>query len=155
MITVDSDGNPAGNEDVPFSVLPGAIQKGINANIPTGATALATDSTQTVNVRTIDGVVLYTTTFTTSGASTKVTVNSAGDAASLPTTTTTTFGTLTKTVQNELQTLATANGVTTTIADTQSINVYTEANGTVLYSATLQRHQHQEHQRDVRHHDHG
>ncbi len=137
LITVDSDGNPAGNEDVPFSVLPSAIQKGINANIPTGATALATDSTQTVNVRTIDGVVLYTTTFTTSGASTKVTVNSAGDAASLPTTTTTTFSALTKTVQNELQTLATANGVTTTIADTQSINVYTEANGTVLYSATL------------------
>ena len=136
-ITVDADGNPAGNEDVPFSVLPTTIQNGINALVPTGSTALAATSTQTVNVRTVDGVVLYTTTFASSGASTKVTVNTAGTAASLPSQTTTTFSALTSTVQTAIQTLATANGVSGTIASTQSINVYTEANGTVLYSATL------------------
>ena len=137
MITVDSDGNLAGNEDVPFSVLSSTIQNGINTLAPSGATALASDSTQTVNVRTVDGVVLYSTNFTSSGASTKVTVNSTGAAASFPSTTTSTFGALSSTVQSAIQTLATANGVAGTIASDQSIDVYTESNGTVLYSATL------------------
>jgi hypothetical protein len=136
-ITVDSNGNPAGNEDVPFSVFSSTIQNGLNNLAPAGATKLAVDSTQTVNVRTIDGVVLYTTSFTSNGATTKVTVNSAGTAANLPSQTTTTFGALDSKVQTAIQTLATANGVSGTIASDQSVNVYTEANGTVLYSATL------------------
>jgi hypothetical protein len=136
-LTVDSAGNAVGNEDVPFSVLSSTIQAGINTLVPTGSTALAADSTQTVNVRTIDGVVLYSTTFTSTGASTKVTVNSTGAAASAPTQTTTTFGALSSAVQTAIQTLATANGVSGTIASDQTINVYTEANGTLLYSVTL------------------
>jgi hypothetical protein len=111
LITVDAAGNPAGRENLPFSVLPTAIQDGLNAGAPTGASKLATDSTQPVAVRTVDGVVLYTTTFTTSGADAKV--------------------------KTSIQTLANANGVAGTIADTQSITVYTESNGAVLYSATL------------------
>ncbi len=137
IITVDANGNPLGNENITFSVLPSAIQGAINGNLPSGATALTSDSTQSVRVRTVDGVVLYSTDFTVSGATSTVTVNAAGDVASLPAQTTTTFSTLTSTMRNSLQTLATANGVSGTIADTQSIDVYTEANGTVLYSATL------------------
>lgn len=137
LITVDAAGNPAGRENLPFSVLPAAIQDGLNAGAPTGATKLAMDSTQLVAVRTVDGVVLYTTTFTTSGAKTKVTVDSTGVAANLPTSTTTTFGALDAKVKTSIQTLANANGVAGTIADDQSITVYTEASGAVLYSATL------------------
>jgi hypothetical protein len=137
IITVDANGNPVGNENVTFSVLPLGIQGAINGNLPSGAMALTSDSTQTVRVRTVDGVVLYSTDFTVNGTTSTVTVNAAGKVASLPTQTTTTFGALTSTVKTSLQTLATANGVSGTIADTQSIDVYTEANGTVLYSATL------------------
>ncbi|HEX3357244.1 MAG TPA: hypothetical protein VHS31_09760 [Tepidisphaeraceae bacterium] len=137
VITVDANGNPVGNENITFSVLPSAIQGAINGNLPSGATALTSDSTQSVRVRTVDGVVLYSTDFTVNGTTSTVTVNAAGDVAGLPTQTTTTFGALSSTVQTSLQTLATANGVSGTIADTQSIDVYTEANGAVLYSATL------------------
>jgi hypothetical protein len=136
-VTVDSAGNPAGNQQLPFSVFSSTIQAGLNALAPTGATALASTSTQNVNVQTVDGIVTYTTTFTVSGTVSKVTVGTDGKAISLPATTTTTFSALTSTVQTELQTLATADGVTGTIAANQSINVLTETNGTVIYSATL------------------
>ena len=45
-ITVDSNGNPVGHQELPFSVLPGTIQNGINAHLPSGATALASTSAQ-------------------------------------------------------------------------------------------------------------
>ena len=51
LITVDAAGNPAGRENLPFSVLPTAIQDGLNNGAPAGATKLATDSTQQVAVR--------------------------------------------------------------------------------------------------------
>lgn len=137
VISVDSAGNPVGNQNLPFSVIPAAIQSGINANLPTGTTALATDSTQTVRVQTLDGVVLYSTTFNVSGASTTITVNSAGTLTSLPSTTTTTFDQLTTTVQSALQTLVAAKGYTDTIPTTTAVDVYTEANGATLYSVKL------------------
>src|SRR5205807_8081655 len=90
-----------------------------------------------VRVRTANGITTYSTTFTTSGTSTTVTVNASGQLATLPSHTTAQFSTIPQAAQTELQTLATANGVATTIAATQSVNVYDEANGTTIYSVTL------------------
>ncbi len=137
-ITVDSAGDPVGNQQLPFSVFSTTIQNALNTNKPTGATALASTSTQNVNVQDTDGVTTYSTTFTASGTTTTVTVNAAGTLTSLPTTTTTTFSALSPSLQTELQTLATADGVTTAIASTQSVTKLTETNGTVLYSVSLE-----------------
>ena len=137
VVSVDASGNPVGNQSLPFSALPTAIQNGLNTNRPSGATALDASSTQTVRVRTANGVTTYSTTFTTSGTSTTVTVNASGQLATLPSHTTAQFSTIPQAAQTELQTLATANGVATTIAATQSVNVYDEANGTTIYSVTL------------------
>jgi hypothetical protein len=137
VVSVDANGNPVGNQSLPFSALPTAIQNGLNSSRPSGATALDSSSTQTVRVRTANSVTTYSTTFTTSGTSTTVTVNASGQLASLPSHTTAQFSTIPQAAQTELQTLATANGVTTTIAATQSVNVYDEANGTTIYSVTL------------------
>jgi hypothetical protein len=136
-VTVDSSGNPVGNQQLPFSVIPTAIQTALNSHAPAGATALATTSTQIVDVQTTDGVITYSTTFTASGTQSTITVDIAGALTSLPSTTTTTFSALSTGVQTELQTLATADGVTTTISANQSINVLTETNGTIIYSAEL------------------
>ena len=136
-VIVDAAGNPVGNQRLPFSVLPSAIQTALNNNAPTGATALAGTSTQSVDIRNVDGVQTYTVPFTVSGTTTAVTVNLTGDLVSLPSTSTTTFADLSSIVQTELQTLATADGVTGTISSTQSVTVLTETNGTVLYSITV------------------
>jgi hypothetical protein len=136
-IAVDSSGNPVGNQSIPFSTLPTAIQGYINNNLPTGATALAATSTQIVNVRTIDGVVTYSTQFTTTGTTTTVTVDSAGDLVTPTAVTTEDFSAIPQAAQTELQTLATAEGVTATIATTQSVTVFAELNGTTVYSVTL------------------
>lgn len=136
-IAVDANGNPVGNQELPFSALPGAIQGFINANIPTGATALDAASTQTVHVRTIDGVVTYATDFTVSGTTTKVIVDLAGAAVTPTAATTTTFDLIPTLAHDELQALATAEGVTATIPTTQTVTVFTELNGTVIYSVTL------------------
>jgi hypothetical protein len=138
-IQVDSAGNPVGNESLPFSVIPTAIQTGLNAAAPVGATALATTSTQAVKVTSADGLTTYSTTFTTTGTQTTVTVNNAGTLTNLPTTTTasTTFGAIPTVAQTELQTLATADGVSGTIATTQAVEQYTEASGNVIYAVTL------------------
>jgi hypothetical protein len=136
-ISVDSAGNPVGDQNLPFSVFSTTIQNALNQHAPTGATALTSTSTQNVKVQTTDGITTYSTTFTTSGTTTTVTVNSAGTLTSLPTTTTTTFSALPTVVQTQLQTLATADGVTTSIAATQSVTELTETNGTILYSVSL------------------
>jgi hypothetical protein len=136
-VIVDAAGNPVGNQRLPFSVLPSAIQTALNKNAPTGATALADTSTQSVDVRNVDGVQTYTVPFTVSGTTTTVTVDITGDLVSLPSSSTTTFSDLSSIVQTELQTLATADGVTGTISSTQSVMVLTETNGTVLYSITV------------------
>lgn len=136
-ISVDSNGNPVGHESIPFSTLPSAIQNGLNNNKPSGATALGSSSTQTVDVLTANGVTFYSTSFTTNGTTTTVTVNASGTATSLPATTNAQFSTIPSAAQTELQTLATANGVAGTISSTQSVTVYNEGNGTTIYSVTL------------------
>jgi hypothetical protein len=136
-VTVDSSGNPTGNQSLPFSVFSTAIQNGLNTNRPSGATALDTTSTQAVRVRTLDGVTTYSTTFTTGGTTTTVTVDASGKLTKLPSHQTAQFSTIPAAAQKELQTLATAGGVSGTIAGTQTVQVYDEANGTTIYSVTL------------------
>ena len=136
-ISVDSNGDPVGNQSIPFSVLPTAIQGFLNAHVPTGSTALATTSTQTVTVRTLNGVTSYSVTFTGTGTTTTISVNSTGTLVTLPSTSSVDFDTLPTAAQTELQTLATADGVTTTIASTQTVSAYNEGNGTTIYTVTL------------------
>lgn len=138
-ISVDANGNPVGRQDLPFSVLPAPIQNGINDHLPSGATALASTSTQTVNVRTTNGTTFYSTSFTVSGVTSTVTVDSTGALATVPSTTTTTFASLESSdsaAASGLQTLATENGAGT-ISSSQIITVYNEGNGTTIYSVTL------------------
>lgn len=136
-ISVDSNGNPVGNENIPFSAIPTAIQNGLNSNRPAGAAALAVNSTQTVDVRTANGMTTYSTTFTRSGTQMTVTVNATGQLTKLPSHSTTQFQNIPAAAQKELQTLATADGVSGTISSTQTVDVYDEANGTTIYSVTL------------------
>lgn len=136
-VSIDANGNPVGNQTLPFSVMPTTIQTALNTNRPSGATALATTSTQNVNVRTNNGVTTYSTTFTTTGTSTTVTVDESGALAKLPSHSTTTFSALSTVVQNAISTLATDNGVTATIAGTTTVQAYDEANGTTIYSITV------------------
>jgi hypothetical protein len=110
----------------------------LNSNAPSGATALDTTSTQKVSIRTANGVTTYTVKFTASGTTSTVTVNSAGVLTSLPSTSTTTFSTIPVAAQTELQTLATADGVSTAIDSAASVRAYDEANGTIIYTITLQ-----------------
>jgi hypothetical protein len=138
-VTVDANGNPVGNEVLPFSALPTGIQGAVNANVPSGATALDPTSTQNVVVRTTDGITTYSTTFTSSGTKSTVTVDAGGNLTNLPSHSTTTYSglqTSAPAAAAELSTLATADGVST-IASTQTIQVYTETNGTVVYSVHL------------------
>lgn len=138
-VSVDASGDPVGNQDLPFSVIPTTIQNGLNANAPTGATALDSTSTQDVSVQTIDGVTLYTTSYTFGSTTSQVTVKKDGSVGTLPTHTTTTYADLTtsdSTAATEMQTLATAEGAGT-IDTTTSVDVYTEANGTILYSVSV------------------
>jgi hypothetical protein len=136
-ITVDSNGNPVGNEVLPFSVLPTAIQNGLIANAPSG-TSLSSSSTQNVFITTQDGVTLYTMQFNSTGTRTSITVNSSGDLTSLPSVTSTTYADVPSAAATELQTLATADGVSTSIASTQKVLEFSESNGTTVYSLTLQ-----------------
>ena len=136
-ISVDAAGNPVGNQRLPFSVIPSTIQNALNANAPSGATALASDSTQSVSVRTINGVTTYSTTFTATGTTTTVTVDATGKLTTLPSSSKTDFQSIPSAAQTELQALATAKGVTGTISATQSVRAYNEGNGTTIYSVTL------------------
>lgn len=136
VISVDTNGNPVGNERVPLSTLSTTIQDGLTSNAPSGATALA--STDLVSVRTIDGVTTYTANYTSTGTQTTVTVGTDGALVSLPTTTQVDFSTLPAAAQAELQTLATADGVSGTISSTQTVSAYAELNGTTIYTVRLQ-----------------
>jgi hypothetical protein len=134
-ISVDAQGNPVGNQRLPFSVIPSAIQTALNGNMPAGATALSDGSI--VNVHTVNGLTLYSATFSSTGVSTTITVDAAGTLTSLPTHSMTSFSELTSAAQTELQTLATNSGATGTIDASQRIAVMTEVNGTGLYSLTV------------------
>lgn len=136
-VSIDASGNPVGNVNLPFAAIPASIQTALNNNRPSAADALATTATQNVSIRTNSGITTYSTTFTTSGTSTTVTVDATGALAKLPSHSTTTFSALSQTVQNAINALASANGVTATIAGTQTVQVYDEANGTTIYSVTV------------------
>jgi hypothetical protein len=136
-VSVDANGNPVGNAQLPFSAIPAAIQTALNTNAPSGATPLATDATDKVSVRTANGVTTYTVKFTASGTTSSVTVNAAGVLTNLPGTSSTTFSTIPIEAQTELQTLATADGVSAAIATDAPVRAYDEANGTTIYSITL------------------
>ena len=136
-ISVDANGNLVGNVTLPFSAVPTAIQNGLNANAPAGATALASTSTQSVRIATLNGVTTYSTTFNSTGTRTTVSVNAAGTLTSLPSQSKVQFSTIPVAAQTEIQTLATADGVTGTIAGTQSVSAYDEANGKTVYSVQL------------------
>jgi hypothetical protein len=137
-VTVDAAGDPGGDQQLPFSVFSTTIQNALNAGAPTGATALAATSTQTVAVKTSDGITTYATTFDVSGTDTTVTVDAAGAAVTPASKATVDFSTIPAAAQTELQALATAKGYTGTIATTQSVTAYTETGGaTTLYAVTL------------------
>jgi hypothetical protein len=137
LISVDGSGNPVGDQVLPFDVIPTAIQNALNSNAPSGATALASTSTQNVTVQTADGVTTYSTNYVVSGTSDVVTVNSSGQLTGLPTFSTTEFQDIPTAAQTELQTLANDYGVTGTVSATQSVKVYTESGGTAIYAVTL------------------
>ncbi len=136
-LTVDVNGNSVGRLTAPFSAMPLAIQTGINANRPAGAAELEVTSTQAVDVKTVDGVTTYSTTFTSTGTRTTITIDATGQLVDLPTTTTTQFQNAPTAVQTELQALATTLGSTGTIASDATVSIYTEANGTQIYTVSV------------------
>jgi hypothetical protein len=134
-VTVDANGNPVGDQRLPLSTLPTAVQNGLTGNAPSGATGLL--PTSLVSVRTLNGVTTYTATYSGTGTTTTVTVNTSGALASLPSASQVTFSTIPVAARNELQTLATADGVAGTIAGTQTVTAYDEGNGTTVYTVRL------------------
>jgi len=134
-ISVDANGNPVGNESLPLSALPAAIQTGLTHNAPANTTALT--PTSIIVVRTQNGVTTYSARYTGTGIRATVTVDEAGSLTSLPSTTTVQFSTIPAPAQTELQTLATDAGVTGTIDPTQNVQAYDEANGTTIYSVRV------------------
>jgi hypothetical protein len=135
LISVDSSGNPVGQERVPLSVLSTVIQTGLTSNAPTGATALLPASL--IDVNTLEGVTLYTAHYSSTGTQTTVTVNAAGALTSLPSIVDSTFGDIPTAAQAELQALATADGFTGTIDATLNVTESVEANGTIIYTIRL------------------
>ena len=134
-ISVDSNGDPTGNQTLPLSVLSAAIQNGLTSNAPKGATALT--STSPVSIQTHNGVTTYSATYRSTGIRTTVTVDNTGAMANLPSTSTAQFSAIPAAAQTELQALAAANGYSGTIAGTQKVIVYDEANGTTIYGVRL------------------
>ncbi len=77
-VSVNANGNPVGNQRIPFVAIPASIQTALNSSRPAGAAALAPTDTQSVSVRTSGGITTYSTTFTTTGVTSTVTVNASG-----------------------------------------------------------------------------
>jgi hypothetical protein len=125
-LSVDANGNVVGNISLPFAALPSAIQSALTAAAPAGSTAPID-----IYVQTVDGVTLYSATFTSSGTRTTVTVNESGTLTSQPSVSTVT--TLPTAADTELTALATADGGTLPT----SFKAYTEPNGTTVYSADV------------------
>jgi len=138
VVQINAAGDPVGSENLPFSALPTTLQMALNNSAPKNATPLAAASTQTVKIRTSSGVTTYSTSFTVSGTTTTVTVNTAGTLISLPSHSTTTFAMLLPAVQNAINALAADNGATPLAStSTATVQVYDEANGTTIYSVTV------------------
>ncbi|HUB27286.1 MAG TPA: hypothetical protein VL992_17815, partial [Tepidisphaeraceae bacterium] len=134
-ISVDANGNPVGNEVVPFSTLPTALQQQFITDAPSGVT-LTSASTKPVQVAYVDGVQTYTVVFKTVGTTTTITLNGSGALTSLPSQSVTEFSDIPAAAQTELQTLATADGAGT-ISTTQKVKAFTEANGTTIYTVRI------------------
>jgi hypothetical protein len=135
-VTVDGNGNPVGNQKIPFSVIPTAIQNELNAQAPTGET-LPSDSTKTVTVATADGQTTYAVVFKGTGIRTRITINSAGQLTDLPTSTNIEYQAVPTAAQTALQALVTSLGSGTTLNSTQSVSVYTESDGTSIYTTSV------------------
>ena len=133
--SIDSAGNPTGNEVVSLSVLLPAVQNGLTSNAPAGATAL-TDASL-ITVQTKDGVTTYSATYRSTGIKTVVTVDNTGALTNLPSTSTVKFADVAAAAQTQLQKLASSNGYVGTIADDTNVKAYDEANGTIIYAVRL------------------
>lgn len=135
-ITVDANADPVGNQNLPFSVIPSAIQVAL-----TNLAGTTVGSTTTVHVRTLNGVTTYSATLSTgTGTSKTVTVNTSGVAANLPSTTSTTLAALQSsdtTAATELQTLANDDGYSGTLPTSTVVSAYDEANGTTIYTISV------------------
>lgn len=133
VVTVDADGNPAGNQRLPAAAFSSAVIDGLNAGVPDGATPLAADATTPVSVRTANGVTTYSAVFTATGTRTTVTVLPDGSAAALPTRSSVAFSDVPSAAATELQSLVTDKGGDTIAADAK-VTAFDEANGTVIYT---------------------
>lgn len=137
VLSVDGDGNPVGEANLPFSVFSSAIQDGLNALAPSGSTPLDASSTQTVRVRTRFGQTTYATNFTSAGVVSTSLVDVGGAAAALPSISTSTFGALSGAAQAGLQSLAGVLGFVGSIDPAASVRVLDQANGQFRYSVAL------------------
>ena len=132
-VTVDADGKPAGNQQLPAAAFSSAVIDGLNAGAPGGATPLAADSTTPVSVRTANGVTTYSAVFTATGTRTTATVLPDGSAAALPTRSSVAFSDVPSAAATELQSLVADKGGDTIAADAK-VTAFDEANGTVIYT---------------------
>lgn len=135
-VSVNQAGNPVGEAMLPFSVFSDAIQIGINALAPAGQ-ALFSNSTQLVRVRTLYGATSYTTSFTSPGRVTTVTVNAAGAPTTLPSKAGDLFFNASFGAQLGLSALASALGYVGDISATTPIHVFNEGQGQSVYSVKL------------------
>ncbi len=132
-VSVDQNGNPTGNQVVPFSVFFNAIHTGLNDNTPVGATALS--ATSKIRVTTEDGYTVYSATFRGTGIRTTISVDSTGALHDTPFVDHITFADITSSAAtSELQTLANADGFTGTIDGSTDVRAYNEGNGTIVYA---------------------
>ncbi len=135
-VSVNQAGNPVGEAMLPFSVFSDAIQIGINALAPAGQ-ALFSNSTQLVRVRTLYSATSYTTSFTSPGRVTTVTVNAAGAPTTLPSKSGDVFFNASFNAQLGLSALASALGYVGDISATTPIYVFNEGQGQSVYTVKL------------------
>jgi hypothetical protein len=135
-IFVNSDGDPVGNQILPFSVMVPAVQQGLINAAPAGS-GLTSSSTQAVYVRSYDGVATYTMTFRTTGTVTTITVDKTGALVNRPRRTDTTFSSIPLAAQAELSALAVDDGDTTAIGASHKVTSFAETNGTTVYRILL------------------
>ncbi|MDB5358448.1 MAG: hypothetical protein JWN24_4901 [Phycisphaerales bacterium] len=138
-----SDGDSGGGVDtITFSQAPSVVQTGLTTLASKDGLAAPT-STQTVHLSNSNGVESYTLDFTSTGTTTKITVDQNGNAVTAPTQSTTTWATLSGTgagsnakASAEISAIVTALGLTAPTSTT-TVNVSTASDGTVTYSANL------------------
>jgi hypothetical protein len=125
-ISVNAEGNPVGNQRLPFSVIPTAIQAALNSNVPSSMTA-QTDTTPTSATPSTD------TTPTGATTSTDTTPTGATSTDTTPTSVTTSTDMAPTIAPTSTDT---APSSATAFTDTSVVNVHT-VDGTTFYSATV------------------